>query len=333
MERKLSYIIAFLAVTLATGSAPAPAAEAGPGPQTAGSLQIHLPREVTVEDSLLTLGQISVVRGEAALAAKVRSIGMGRLSVPGQKALLDRPTILSRLASSGIPARNVRLTGADAVVVRRYQKTIGTDDFIEAGRAFLNQHPPGPGICELTPTIKPRDLVLPARVTDLQLTPRFVKSTGRGYVTVQIGVAVERQEIGTRDISFRLKYRNHRVLTVKEIAEGEALTPDNVRIEATVGDQPEPVGWQPPYGQVAARKLPADTELRRDMLGAAPAPVLVRRNDTVVIRIERPGLLVTAVGLALQEARAGEYVKVRNADSSRIIVCKVNADGTVEPVL
>jgi flagella basal body P-ring formation protein FlgA len=93
------------------------------------------------------------------------------------------------------------------------------------------------------------------------------------------------------------------------------------------------VNWQPPYGQVAARRLPAATELRRDMLGAAPAPILVRRNDTVVIRIERPGLLVTAVGMALQEARAGEYVKVRNADSSRIIICKVNADGTVEPML
>jgi flagella basal body P-ring formation protein FlgA len=42
---------------------------------------------------------------------------------------------------------------------------------------------------------------------------------------------------------------------------------------------------------------------------------------------------VTAVGVALQEARAGEYVKVRNADSSRIILCKVNVDGTVEPML
>jgi flagella basal body P-ring formation protein FlgA len=333
MERKLSCIILFFAAVLLVRPVTAPGAEAGSGPVAAGSLQIHLPREVTVEDSLLTLGQVSVVRGEAALAAKVRSIGMGRLSVPGQKALLDRSMILSRLASFGIPAGNVRLTGADAVVVRRYQKTIGTDEFIEAGKAFLNQHPPGPGICELTPTIKPRDLVLPGRVTDLQLTPRFVKSTARGYVTVRMVVAVEGQEIGTRDISFRLKYRNHRVLTLREIAEGEALTPDNIRIETTAGDQPEPAGWQPPYGQVAARKLPVDTEVRRDMLGAAAAPILVRRNDTVVIRVERPGLLVTAVGMALQEARAGEYVKVRNADSSRIILCRVNVDGTVEPML
>ncbi len=328
MARKLSYMILFLAVILSTRPVNAPAAEAG-----AGALQIHLPREVTVESSLLTLGQVSVVRGDAALVATAREIGMGRLSVPGQKALLDRPTILSRLASSGIPAQNVRLTGAEAVVVRRYQKTISTEEMVEMGRTFLRQHPPGPGICELTPTSKPKDLVLPTQATDLQLTPRFVKSASRGYVTVQIVVAGDGQEIGTRDISFRLKYQNHRVVTLQEVAEGEALTAENVKIETTVGDQPEPAGWQPPYGQVAARKLPADTELRRDMLAAAPSPILVRRNDMVVIRIDRPGLLVTAVGMALQEARAGEYVKVRNADSSRIITCKVNADGTVEPML
>jgi flagella basal body P-ring formation protein FlgA len=69
------------------------------------------------------------------------------------------------------------------------------------------------------------------------------------------------------------------------------------------------------------------------MAGAAQSPVVVMRNETVVIRIQQPGLTVTAVGVALQEARAGEYVKVRNADSSRVIVCKVNADGTVEPML
>jgi flagella basal body P-ring formation protein FlgA len=333
MERKLSCMILFLAVVLGAGPVKVPAAEARPGPEPAVRLQIHLPREVTVEDSLLTLGQVSVIRGDAALAATAREIGMGRLSLPGQKALLDRPTILSRLATTGISVQDVRLTGADAVIVRRCQKIISAEEFIDLGKTFLARHPPGPGVCGLTPALKPRDLTLPRPAADVQLTPRFVKSSARGYVTVQIAVAAGGQELGTRDISFRLKYQGHRVVTLQEIAEGETITSENVKIETTVGDQPEPAGWQPPYGQVATRKLAADTELRRDMISPPPSPILVRRNDTVVIRVERPGLLVTAVGTALQEARAGEYVKVRNADSSRIIICKVSADGTVEPTL
>jgi len=67
-------------------------------------LQVHLPREVTVQDSRLSLGQVSVVRGSGPMVAKASPIALGRLSLPGQELVLDRPTILSRLASSGIPA-------------------------------------------------------------------------------------------------------------------------------------------------------------------------------------------------------------------------------------
>jgi len=306
---------------------------ATPDPADASALQIHLPREMTVQGSLLTLGQISVVRGDPALAAAAARVGLGQLSMPGQKAILDRPTILSRLASQGIPAQRVRLTGAEAVMVRRFQKTISTDEFIEMGKTFLRQHPPGPSVCETVPTVKPKDLVLPGQVQDLQVTPRFVRAGARGFVTVQIAVTADGKECGVREIPFRLKYQCHRIVTVKEIPEGTALTPENVRVETVVSDQPEPATWRPPYGLVTVRALAADTEIRGDMAGSAQSPVVVLRNETVVIRIQRPGLLVTAVGVALQEARAGEYVKVRNADSSRVVICKVNADGTVEPAL
>ena len=40
-----------------------------------------------------------------------------------------------------------------------------------------------------------------------------------------------------------------------------------------------------------------------------------------------------AAASAQNPAQVGEYVKVRNTDSHRVIVCRVNRDGTVEPVL
>jgi len=299
----------------------------------ASTLQVHLPREVTVQGNLLTLGQVSVVRGDPALVAAAAQIGLGQLSMPGQKAVLDRPTILSRLASQGISAQQVRLTGAEAVTVRRFQKIISTEEFIEAGKTFLRQHPPGPAISAMIPTVKPKDLILPGQVADLQVTPRYMRTAARGHVTVQITVAGDGKECGVREIPFRLKYQGHRVVTVKEIPEGTALTAENVKIETIESDQPEPANWKPPYGLVAVRTLAAETEIRGEMTSAAQSPVVVLRNEAVVIRIQRPELVVTAMGIALQEARAGEYVKVRNADSSRVVLCKVNPDGTVEPML
>lgn len=351
MSGRLSYVILFLSPVLATcGDLKA----AGPGDGSPSSvendrqatpdgatldsgatavLQVHLPREVTVQGNLLTLGQISVLRGDAALAAVVAQIGLGQLSAPGQKAILDRATILSRLASQGIASEQVRLTGAEAVAVRRHQKLISSEEFIEAGKTFLRQRPPGPSICETIATVKPKDLVLPGQAADLQVTSRFVRTGARGFVTVQIAVTADGKDCGVREIPFRLKYQCRRAMTAKEIPEGTALTPENVKVETVVSDEPEPANWRPPYGLLATRTLAAETEIRGELAGPAQSPVVVLRNETVVIRMQRPGLLVTATGLVLQEARAGEYVKVRNTDSGRVISCKVNADGTVEPVL
>lgn len=330
MGRELSHILLFAAVawpTFAIGAvtvAPEPAETL---------LQVHLPREVTVQGSLLTLGQIGVLRGDPSQVAAAAKIGMGQLSSPGQRAVLDRPTILSRLASSGIPADKVRLTGAETVAVRRFHRIISSDELIEVGRTFLRQHPPAPMIYDAVAPVKPKDVVLSSDVADLQVTPRYVRSQARGFVGVQIVVTADGNEIGVRDLSFRLKFQSRRAVTTKEVPEGTVLTQDNVKVETVVSDQPEPADWRPPYGLIAVRKLSENTELRADLVSAAQMPLVVQRNRSVVIRIERPGLTVTASGTALQEGRVGDYVKVKNADSSRIIVCKVNADGTVEPVL
>ncbi len=296
-------------------------------------LHIHLPREMTVRDNLLNLGQVSVVRGAGPLVAKAREIGMGRFSAPGQKVVLDRFTILSRFASFGIPRENVRFTGADAVTVRRQQEIIESQDFLEMGRQFLRQNASTSLVYEAMPLAKPRDLVLGGQAEDIQLRPQFVRGAARGLVTVKIRVVADGADVGFRDIPFRLKYESHQAVTSSEIPEGTVLTPENVRIEKTLAGRPEPAGWKPPYGLVTTRTLLANTEIREAMVGSVPSDVVVRRNETVVIRIERPGLLVTAVGTALQEARTGEVIKVRNDDSRRVIVCKVNPDGTVEPIL
>ena len=134
-------------------------------------------------------------------------------------------------------------------------------------------------------------------------------------------------------MTLRLKYNSRTVVTLVEIPAGGVIGPENVKITKTVSNHPEPTNWSPPYGLIARRRLPANTVICPDMVGPVRPAIVVRRNETVVIRIERPGLLVTAIGTALNEARPGESVKVRNVDSQRVILCKVNEDGTVEPVL
>jgi len=311
---------------------PCNAASGGEGSPRDNMVRIHLPREVTVQNPLLSLGQVTVITGAERLAATAGSVRLGRFSVPGQKITLDRATILSRLASQGVAAENVVLTGADAVTVRRRQQVISGDEFVSFARLFLQQNPPGSSPCDGTAAARPKDLVLPDEPNNMQLVPRFAENGANGFVTVQVSVVVGGKEVGSRAVPLRLRYRGHKAVTLQEIPEGATLTQENVKIEETVADRPE-TGWKSPYGLVALRDLPARMEIRDGMVDAPQPSLVIRRNETVVIRLQRPGFLVTAVGLAMQEGRAGQYVKVRNTDSHRVIVCKVNDDGTVEPVL
>jgi len=316
-------------------------------------IQVYLPREVTIEegprfagtqDNYLKLGQVSIIQGSQSFVERASEITLGRISVPGQKIVIDRPTILSRLACNGIPACKVTLTGAEKITVKKQHQVIKGSEFVELASSFLEKNPPDGPVCQLDPLWIPKDLILAGRSCDVKLYPRLVKSPrsclrqedagATDQAKVQITVLSDGKEIGVREVTFRLKYNHYTAVTLVEIPVGAVISPENVKIEKIVSNYPEPENWSPSYGLIARRQLPANTVIRPDMVGPADSvhQRRIERNETVIIQIERPGLLVTALGKAMQKGQAGEYIKVRNLDSQRIILAKVNEDGTVEPV-
>jgi flagella basal body P-ring formation protein FlgA len=302
------------------------------GLQKDSALRIYLPREVAIKDDAIKLGQVSIIRGKESLVARASEIALGRISVPGQKIVVARSMVLSRLACNGIPASKVTLTGAEKITVRQRGRFIKGEEFVELASSFLRKNPPAGSVCQMNAIRIPKDLVVPGVSKDIKLSTSLAGSSARNQSKVQIAVLSDGKEIGVREVTFRLKYNCRRVVTLVELVAGTVISTKNVKIEKSVSNYPEPADWRPPYGLVTRRRLPAKTVIRPDMIGLAKPAVVVGRNQTVVIRIERPGLLVTAIGKAMQDGRAGEYIKVRNVDSQRIILAKVNEDGTVEPI-
>ncbi len=47
------------------------------------TLAIYLPREITITENDLRLGQVAIIRGDEPLAAKASGILLGRIPVPG----------------------------------------------------------------------------------------------------------------------------------------------------------------------------------------------------------------------------------------------------------
>jgi flagella basal body P-ring formation protein FlgA len=295
-------------------------------------LTIYLPRDVAIEDETLTLGKIAVITGEKELASKAGDIELGKFSVGGQNITIDRSLILSRLACSGMPACNPVLSGAEKVSVRRKATVIKASSIVESASLFLADFVKDRSIARWEPVRMPADVTLPAQNSDVELAGRLVSRSKNGQAVVEVSIAADGKQIETCQVIFRPKYNIQRAVIVTDVKEGEVLTADNTKIEDIISDAPSQTNWSTPYGLVAASLLPAGTVVGPNMAKPPQPPVVIERNQNVVIRIERAGLIVTAIGKSTQQGKVGDCIKVKNIDSQRLITAKVNKDGTVEPV-
>ncbi|MBL7153478.1 MAG: flagellar basal body P-ring formation protein FlgA [Phycisphaerae bacterium] len=310
-------------------------------------LRIHLPREIAIDSNVPSLGQIGIIRGDESLVAKASKIALGRIAVPGQQVTIDRRVLLSRLACNGIPVSQVRLTGAEKIIVSQKGRTIKADELVKLARLFLDRNLPtravgaralgASSICRLDMIRGPEDVIIEGARRDIKLVPRLFRGPVgpggiRNQAKVRIGIVAGGKEIGSREIGFRFKYNCRKVVTLVEIPTGAVIIPENVKVEKIVSNYPEPSNWRPPFGLVARRRLLPNTVLTSSMVGPVKPPIVVKRNQNVVIRIDAGGLVITAMGRTVEEGAAGDYVRVRNVDSQRVILAKVNEDGTVGPV-
>lgn len=296
-------------------------------------VRIYLPRGVKADGDELTLGAVAVVVcSEAALARKARELPMGRAPWPKETIVINRKTILSRLAAQGIDKDRVRLAGADQVAVTRDEKIIAPSRLLEAAERFLHSTRPAGEECIYHLVRRPQEIVVPGR-RDLTYRCRLDRGAPAGCVRIAVGVCRGEKQLGLREVLYRRMHPIRKAVAVKTVPAGGALTKENVEIQTTYAAQPAPGKWKPPYGLLATRRLLPGTVVRGNLAAPKRPDIVVRRNQTVRLRVQGPGFLITGVGQALQDGRPGEYIKVRNVDSRRIITGRIAFDGSVEPAI
>ena len=299
--------------------------------QDNAALRIYLPREMTIENSRPTLQQVAILRGSETVTDQAGAVTLGQLSVPDQNLVIDRQQIMSRLACNGINAGNVSFTGAEEVTVKRRHQCITGNEFAEKATKFLKDNLPNEAICQLTPVRLPNDLIIPGTDKAMNLTCQVISLRGN-QCKVRTTTLCDGQEIASRDTIFLCQYKCRKAFAKTSIEKGQTITSDNADIREATSNTPEPTHWTPPYGQIAKRNMAVDTEIKSHMVTPATPEVVLKRNQTVTIMINCPGFVASATGKALQDGATGEFIKVKNIDSQKVIMAKVIGDGTVEPI-
>ena len=296
-------------------------------------LQIYLPREITIQDDKLKLGEVGIIRGPEELQTKANDISLGRFSVPGQEIVIIRNTILSRLASNGIPASKVTLKGAEEITVKQKQQVISGNDFVELASKYLEMNLTDENILKHNSVRTPENMYLSNEYENIEYTYNMRRNSRGNQASIEITVLADGKMIGTRNIIFAMQYEKRTPVAVVDIPAGTFISSENMKIEKRPSSYPEPADWTAPYGLIAKNKIPENTVINTNMVISAVTQTVLKRNQNVVIRIKKPGFEITAVGISMQNGKTGDYIKVRNIDSQRIIMARINEDGSVEPIL
>jgi len=304
---------------------------AGSSARQAELLYVHLPRSALADGQTLTLRSIAALHGPAQLVQKAGRIAMGRAPWSGERITIDRATILSRLGSQGLTVDRVVISGADKVVVTRDEQQIPIERLISCARTLLQKIRPGPNGCSWRLAVAPEPLYVPSGV-QVTLTAELPDDKPGDYVRVGVLARGEGRTVGRTTLLFKTVYPVRRAVAKKDIPAGQMITPENAEMKFFYAENPAGSD-ESPYGLLARNTIRAGSVIHRAMLRFRHRAVVVRRNQTVTMRITGAGFVVAALGKALQDGKCDEVIRVSNVDTGRVVRAKVLADGSVEPVI
>jgi len=298
------------------------------------TLRIYLPREIEVDGDSLRLGDITIVRSAGPeLAGRASAVTMGRAPFAEETLVIDRRTVLSRLAAAGIPGAEAQLSGAEKIMVKRRECVVSADRILLEAEKCLARHRPGPEGAGWRLTHRPKNMVLPGRSGQVHLRAELLKDAPKHYVTVGLSAVREGKTLATVKLTYRLMYPHQQAVATRDIAAGQMITPDNARLQGSLMAFPQDDGFRPPFGKIATSALKSGTVIRPGLLRPASPVAVVEKGQTVVIKVVGAGFVISGLGQALEPGRADQIIRVRNLDSKRIIEAEVMFDGTVSPVI
>jgi flagella basal body P-ring formation protein FlgA len=296
-------------------------------------IKIVLPAEAVVEGPQVCLSSIGVLECPASLTGQAGDLTLGTFVSKGQILWIDHNTILSRLASIGVEASCVELSGAEVVKVKRKETTIASEKIAQKAKDYLEQQLAGQKIASLSLFRQPTSIVLDDPNTPAELSCTMSRYQTPGTLKVDVAVSQKGLACDHSEVIFTVRYKVRQAVALKEIEAGAAITSENVQVQEVQALSPEQKMEVEPYGMLARRKIMRGAMVRSDWLAPRQTPVMIRRNQQVLVKVDAGGLYLSATGQAMEEGRVGDVIRIRRGQRPEevMIYCTVQPDGTVQP--
>jgi flagella basal body P-ring formation protein FlgA len=292
---------------------------------------IELKQEASVPSDVVHLQDIADLRGaDTDQLRRLAQIELGPSPEFGLTSILSRQQIRSSMQKTAdLSLSDVVFGGAAAVQIGRQGRLPDPGEIAAALKTHILETTSWKeSEVEVRSIGHLSGIELPPDDAQLRLAPG-ASLTGRKGVLVPIEIIQAGKTLRsfwiTADITIRApiltacrKIPFNKVIAAEDVTQSVAEIPD---LRVSYARRPEDL-----IGKVARRSFSAGTPLSGD---AFADPFLVRHGDTVQLRLERNGIVLTSLAKAEQDGKLGQVIRVRNLEFSTPLKAQVTGRGAV----
>ncbi len=296
-------------------------------PPDGAGVSVELRAEVLLDHARIALADVAVIHADAAQAAPLAAIDLGSAPRVGYVERFSRAQVEQAIRRTTANAGPIRWSGATAVAVRTEVQTVTAQALSDAAVSALRRHFGGVGgNTAISVDAPPADVLVP--VGQVALRPRALPARPEhGRSPVWIDVLVNGAMYRSVVVQLAVSVRRQAYLARHDIEAGSLVTAaDFELVEADVAGT-DALAAQPPLAPFrAARALRAGQPLT----GAAMlAGGTVLRGDPVRLTIHAGAIGIDTAGVAMDDARPGQQVRVRPSGSQDIVTGRLAPSGAV----
>lgn len=276
----------------------------------------------------VTLGEIASIDGvDDAQADRLKSVPVCPSPLPGKSRKLTDDQIMTALKRAGLFETTGLLCPPEIAVVRT-SAVVGSADLLETVREYVLSTNTWSGTVTVEPAIAPADQTVPTGALDLRVKAgRIAVRKGRNSIPVEI--VIGDKVYRTVQVSVNVRLIVSVPVASKAIARSEAISSANVIMkERDVTTLPDDILTAMPEADwTASLPISEGSILRKSWVSSPPA---VLSGDPVLVVVSSGSVRVAEKGVAAQEGRVGDTIKVRLSGERREIRGTVSGPGLVE---
>lgn len=296
------------------------------------ALVVEFRDKASVDESIITLGDIAHLEGESALVAALASRQVGQAPPPGETMSIDSSHIADSLTPALAGHEKIIFKGADTIRVSRNAQQISSEQILEIIESYLakNKDKLPDAQIRFLPAEQPLPFSVQTGDLDWEVIPAnpAILGSGRFSLIVKIDGKVRKN----MSVKGRIEALAKVAVATVQIEKDAPLRADQFSLTVKdISELDKPcLNLAELTGRRASRTIKSGSVLTSSMLELLP---LVHRGDSVKILVRQNGLELTAVGTAQADGAKEQTIRVENTSSKKIISGRVAAPGLVEVTL